>query len=448
MSRKDYCTFSRLFAASLMTVIFIVGVTDAMPQEDGRRPYLEAAHRAAEWIETTAIEKESGRNWPADPQGTDSVNNTLYAGTPGVVLFFLELYYSTGEEVYLKEACAGADYLLATLSDENESGLYVGLAGVGFALEETYKATKESKYWEGFRACVAEIGNRAVEEKGELCWSDTTDIISGGAGTGLFLLYASRELQDSSLLDLAARAGRFLLGLGKPAGGGLKWAMDLEFPRLMPNFSHGTAGVAYFLATLYKETGGQDFLEGALAGARYLTSVANTEVEAYFIFHHEPGGEDLFYLGWCHGPPGTARLFYRLYEITGDELWMEWVKKSAKGIIDSGIPEKRTDGFWNNVGICCGSAGVGEFFLDLYRESGEKSYLDFARTLADDLLARAAEEGNGIKWIHAEHRLKPELLAAQTGYMQGAAGIGSFLLYLDAVEQGRDRTIKLPDTPF
>ena len=42
------------------------------------------------------------------------------------------------------------------------------------------------------------------------------------------------------------------------------------------------------------------------------------------VFHHEPDGEDLFYLGWCHGPVGTARLFYRLHQATGDRQWRDW----------------------------------------------------------------------------------------------------------------------------
>jgi hypothetical protein len=48
--------------------------------------------------------------------------------------------------------------------------------------------------------------------------------------------------------------GKRLIELGMIEGGGLKWAMSPEFKALMPNFSHGTAGVCYFLATLYQET--------------------------------------------------------------------------------------------------------------------------------------------------------------------------------------------------
>ena len=64
------------------------------------------------------------------------------------------------------------------------------------------------------------------------------------------------------------------------------------------------------------------------------------------------------------------------------------------------------------------------------------------------LLAKATREGDGLKWVQAEHRVKPELLVAQTGYMQGAAGIGMLLLHLDGFERGKKARISLPDSPF
>ncbi|HUX08947.1 MAG TPA: lanthionine synthetase LanC family protein [Acidobacteriota bacterium] len=207
--------------------------------------------------------------------------------------------------------------------------------------------------------------------------------MSSPAGTGLFLLYAARELGDEAATATAAAAGRRLIEVGIPAAGGLKWMMHSDYPRLMPNFSHGTAGVAYFLARLHEETGEQEFLEAALKGAKYLQSIAHVEGGGCLIFHHEPEGEELFYLGWCHGPVGTARLFHVLHRITGEGVWQEWVTKSAEAILQSGIPEKQTPGFWNNAGICCGSAGVAQFFMDLYGYSGQERYLEFCRRVAD-----------------------------------------------------------------
>lgn len=250
---------------------------------------------------------------------------------------------------------------------------------------------------------------------------------------------------------LAARAGRRLLALGTPEAGGLKWAMKPGEPLHLPNFSHGTAGIAYFLATLYEATRERAFLDGALAGATYLKAVAKTEGDMCLVFHHEPdaAGQSLYYLGWCHGPAGTARLWYRLWQVTGDRAWLEWTHKSARAILASGVPERQTPGFWNNVSQCCGSAGVAEFFLALHRASGEAAYLAYAKRVSVQLVSTATRDAAGARWIQAEHRTKPTEVAAQTGWMQGAAGVGAWFLRLDASERGVPAGASvLPDSPF
>jgi lantibiotic modifying enzyme len=410
--------------------------------------YRDAALEAARWIRGSAAQSAPGTVWPSDPRDSKSVSESLYSGTPGVILFFLEAHRSTGDQSFLNDARAGADHLLAVLPNEKESGLYEGVAGIGFALTETYKATGDSKYRQGAVRCAHLLGERPKKAGKGIEWSETTDIIAGGAGIGLFLLYAARELKEPELRELAIQDAYRLIELGIPEPKGMKWRMSPSFARLMPNFSHGTAGIAYFLATLYQETRKREFLDAALAGATYLKAVARTENDVCLIFHNEPEGKELYYLGWCHGPVGTARLFYRLYQATGDRVWMDWVKKSARGIIESGIPEKQTPGFWNNVSQCCGSAGVAEFFLSLHRATDDRAYLEFAKRVTAQLLAKATRDGDGMRWIQAEHRVRPELLVAQTGYMQGAAGIGMLLLHLDSFQRSKKASIIFPDSPF
>ena len=150
---------------------------------------------------------------------------------------------------------------------------------------------------------------------------------------------------------------------------------------------------------------------------------------------------------------GTARLFYRLTQVTIDDQWMQWVKRGAHSLVNREIDTKRTPGFWNNVGQCCGSAGVASFFLDLHAITHEAEYAAFARSVSQDVVQRSTsveigDQQVGLKWIQAEHRVQPELLQAQTGFMQGAAGIGLLLLQLDALETGREFGLHLPDSPF
>ena len=57
-------------------------------------------------------------------------------------------------------------------------------------------------------------------------------------------------------------------------------------------------------------------------------------------------------------------------------------------------------------------------------------------------------DGGKRSWLQAEHRERPDFVEAQTGYMQGAAGIGSFLLHLATFDAEVIAKIPLPDVPF
>jgi lantibiotic modifying enzyme len=419
------------------------------PAPDSR--YRDTALKAALWLQGRKVTVGGRTAWSSGADEAGPISVDLYQGVSGVVLFLLEAHQATGDAGLLADATSGADYLLAQVdgkSDALPAGLYTGLAGVGYCLGRVAQVTGRAKYREGYERCARMVASKAHKTGAGVEWGEATDIIAGGAGVGLWLLEAARTLNDPEYLRLAFLGGKRLVELGQPEHGGLKWCYQVGGKRWMPNFSHGTAGIGYFLATLYRWARAQEFLDAALAGGRYLKAVARTDGGTCEVFHHEPGGLDLFYLGWCHGPAGTARFFYRLRQATGDAAWMEWVRRCGRAVLDSGIPQKRTPGFWNNESICCGTAGVGDFLLHLYRLTKERRYLEGCERMAAELLRQATPEGDGLKWVSAEFRVRPEFRVAQNGYMQGAAGIGSFLLRLDAARRGLPPGPALPDCPF
>jgi lantibiotic modifying enzyme len=430
----------------LLLAVVACSPAPAPPPPD---PLLAAALDAGRWVRAAAVPTMDGVTWPADPDDPATAGASLYSGAAGVVPVLLALHRANGDHAWLASARAGADELLSEVDRVDDAGLYTGLAGIGFALLEASRELGDERYQQGVRRTVDRLAALARPAGNGVEWSETTDVIAGGAGVGLFLLDADRRLGLPAARQLALDAGERLLELAEPRpDGAVRWQMAPGFEREMPNFSHGTAGIAYFLATLHRTSGDPRFLDAALAGARYLLQVAETEGDLCLIFHHAPGGEDLHYLSWCHGPAGTARLFHRLWQITSDPAWREWVDRSARAILASGVPEQRTPGFWNNVGQCCGSAGLIDFFVSAAAATGEPSYLDFARRVADDLLARAEPTPEGLRWVQAEHRVRPELLVAQTGYMQGAAGIAHALLRLHLASAGEDTELRLPDDPW
>lgn len=399
------------------------------------------------WLRANRVMRSEGLVWPVVPGDTTVVTN-LYSGTGGIVLFYLELYRATKNESYLAEARSGADYIIAVADMHkptfDDVGLYTGEAGNLFLFNKVFEVTGYKKYKEAAERSFQRLSATAKVTGQTADWR-YNDIVYGGAGIGLTLM----QIENRQGLPLAVQTGHGLIDHALPAEGGNRWYMDTAMVKrnyYMPNFSHGTAGVGYFLAKLYVETGRQEFLDGALNAANHLKTISNKDA---WVYHHDTDdGKELFYLSWCHGPAGTARLYYALYLITKDESWKELIIRSADALMECGIPKKRFPGYWDNVSVCCGSASVASFFLDMYKVFGKKEYLEFSYEMTADVLKRATPDGQGIKWTQAEHRRQPELLQAQTGMMQGSAGIGLWMLKLNSFKKKAKRLAKLPDDPF
>jgi hypothetical protein len=176
-------------------------------------------------------------------------------------------------------------------------------------------------------------------------------------------------------------------------------------------------------------------------------STVRTDDDTCAAYQYDPGGTDLYPLGWCHGPVGLGWLFRQLEISTGSDEWRVWLRRAARTDRISGIPERRHPGFWDNVGRCCGSASVAEFFLDLHRLEGRPDDLEFARILLDDILVRATVDGSGMRWSNYEHRAAEPDLPPETTYLQGASGIASTIMRLHRLTHGDTWTVRWPYAP-
>ncbi len=396
-------------------------------------------------------------------------DNTLYSGAAGVVLFFLELARATGDASYLRDASLGADYLAASWKRlpagqgspaSRDQGLSFdqGLAGTAFALAETWKATQNTAYRDAALEATRVLASRATPIGDGIEWLPSPAVGQSG-GITLYLLYAAHTFQEDELRTLAARSGDRILQLAEPdPRGGVRWqgqprsaatAPSAAPVTYSPNFELGTAGVAFVLARLYEATRQSKFLEGARAGARHIQSIATVQGDSALVYYREPDLKDLYYLGYCHGPAGTARLFYQLHKVTGEREYLEWTEKLARGIVRAGVPEKLSPGYWNVACQCCGSAAVTDLFLSLWLATGKTQYRDFARRVADQLISREDNlDGKGDRWYQAWTRVKPWDVNAETGYKIGAAGIGAALIHTHLAVRDRYSAILFPDNPF
>jgi len=409
--------------------------------------WLALAEKSEGFIQQGKYTSTFGTTWKVMPDSLKSeADGALYSGVPGIVLFYLELFQATQNPSYLEEAKTGAEYLIAALADTTYNyehvGLYTGLAGVGFTFLEMYHLTKDKKYRTAVLKTVALLKKAASPTENGIHWGEFPDIVYGGAGIGLYLQRVANEIKAPEVDALALSVAEGVMDQAIDNNGTLRWKFSPNYEPFLDNFSHGTSGVAYFLARTYQRTGEEKFLQAAIQGAAFLDEVSN---EKGYVPHHMPGGEDLFYLSWCHGPSGTSRLYYELYTITGEEKWLDRIVTPSDNMIADEIDKQETPGFWNNVGKCCGATSIAEYYIWLYDITGEEKYLAFSRKMTDLVLQKAREGDGYLKWIHAENRVSPDELTAQTGLMQGAAGIGLWFLELNARQEKRQPLITLPD---
>ncbi|MFL6121932.1 lanthionine synthetase LanC family protein [Actinophytocola sp.] len=281
------------------------------------------------------------------------------------------------------------------------------------------------------------------------------DVTLGTAGVLMGAVWAHRNgvAEARALGELAAG---ILMGEAETTPHGLNWRFisprfRIEPGRQLPNFSHGLAGIAATLAVAGVELDRPDLVDAAARGAEHLVTIGTRTGDGFAVPHYIPHDDldaDEFTHNWCHGGAGTSLLFRALAEagvaaVAGDAPPV-WQRRCLHGVRTSGLPVRRYPGFWDNDGRCCGTAGVGDTFLDSWQHTGEPDDLEFALHLADAVVERAIVEGPHAYWRFTEHRAEEPLLPPGASWSQGAAGIAAFLFRAGRVARDGAAAARVP----
>ena len=409
--------------------------------------FLNYAEGAAEWLINEAISVGDGYKWP-DSVGSTFYNTDLYYGSPGIISLFSELYDVTADEEYIQYAVGGAQWLIDRAipeaggykwpQREGESlyytGLYVGSAGTGSAFLNLYVTISNNTYLEYARGAADWLLSVAIFENQDECkWPSSqyasdycTDIIYGASGIGLFLLRMYDMTTNSEYLDYARYAGNWLVNQAKPAGNGYKWEVSNYCPYIYTGFSHGAAGIGYFLAELFEFTNESQYLEYSVGAGQWLIDIAVPEAGGCKWWPKE-GDIPSYATGWCHGPAGTCLLFMKLYEITSDNNYSTYAEMGSNWLISLAISSgggykwPHYQGYPNyDITICHGAAGIGDFLLGMFELTDEQIYYDYAKGAAEWLKSVADTSGGGYRWA--------TFGSYYTGFSVGSSGVGLFFL--------------------
>jgi hypothetical protein len=389
-----------------------------------------------------------------DEPPSNGYRDGIHQGIGGLALVLAEVRSTrdwTGEEAEL--ATAIADRLRAQIPVVTDVSFFDGLSatvGALLALDESgtdiaVRRMLDTVDADGWPPGMA-LSTRAYREGARI-----NDATLGTASALLAGVWAIRR-DVPGAHALTERAADILLAEAEPAATGTNWRMvsqrfTLTASEQMPNWSHGLAGIAAGLALAGVELDRPDFVEAARSGAEHLISLGDTSggglMVPLAIPPPDPAKADPISYGWCHGPTGTSLLFLALdragiTKISGEPA-TSWYARGRHSVRTSGLPERLRPGFWDNDGRCCGTAGVGDAFLDAWTRGADEADLAFAVRLGDALVDRAVEADGRAYWRFVEHRKPEPLLPPGVGWMQGAAGIAAYLFHLARVlDVGRD----------
>ena len=390
-----------------------------------------------------AVPEEDGPVAPADDR------DSFYAGIGGLAPALVEIARHR-RLTEVEEALAHG--IVARLSAQarvrTEPSLYDGLAGDAVALRLLHPGS-EKVALDRLHELMTPAGWDTGLQVGGGFQGPLNDLVCGTAG----IVLAAVWVGGGHAREIATTGGEALLGAADVTEEGLDWPMMRGAPSRMPNYSHGTAGVATALAVAGQALGRPDFVDAAVRGARHLLAVGSLEGDGFVVPHTiPPSSRDVEPVTWtwCHGPAGTSYLFPALahagvHEVRGLEV-TGLRERCLRSILAAGVPKRLRPGFWDNDGRCCGTAGVGDTLLDAAQDASDPERFDAllaaARTMGDALVERAVRDESGARWRFLEHRRDPPLLPPGTSWMQGAAGIGAYLLRLARViEEGPDAAV-------
>ncbi|MFG1906078.1 lanthionine synthetase LanC family protein [Kribbella sp. NPDC048928] len=332
----------------------------------------------------------------ADRSGYSAVDTSIYTGSAGIGLELLHhLDHPRSKEAVRK-------LLTHTVAALNRvdimPGLYVGLTGVELFVRRAAELGLET-------TGIGELPHRGDGGGDDLMYG------SAGAGVGHLLLHALTG--DPARLDLAGERVQVLLGKARPelierdADIPDEAAIDAPF-----GYAHGWSGVIELLRAFVVATGDD---RAAEALERTVHKVA-ARTGALAAQAKQPVALPMS-VSWCQGLAGMAPALHRAADVVSDPQLARLAERAAASAAESAahwIP--RLD----NTIRCCGVAGAGELFADLWLATDDERYRASAYAAVGQLLLRNQGPEDAPVFVALDRD-------APLSWGMGSAGVLTFL---------------------
>jgi lantibiotic modifying enzyme len=160
----------------------------------------------------------------------------------------------------------------------------------------------------------------------------------------------------------------------------------------LTGFAHGTAGIAYFLAEYSNRFERREVAVALSNATEWLLTHAIRARDSDGLEWPLSLSDRHRWRWWCHGAPGIALTFLKLYEHAGEQRFAE----IARGALSANRPDVR----YANLSQCHGLSGLGEIYLEASRVLDDRYWFEQARLIAEDLLSLARQDRDrSLTWL-------------------------------------------------
>ncbi len=384
--------------------------------EELKRAAIDGADGSISWI--------SGENRPDVNQfqlGPTGLN--LYSGICGVSFFLSALHTMAPDRGYREMALSCLKPLRSSLKKKKIEtfrsigiGGFNGIGSLCYTLFHCARLLDEPSLVEDALRIVSLITDDDILK------DQARDVTGGSAGLLLSLLAVYKGFPCDDLLERALLCGESLLQRRiETAAGHRVWKTFSDQP--LTGFSHGVAGIAYALASLYRISGQSKYLEAAREGFAYERKFYLPEFRNWKDLRNDEtnSGNAVCLMAWCHGAAGIGLARLGSYAVMKDhqineemEIAFETTRAYREARIDS---------------LCCGDSGRTAILASAGRKLDRSEWMSEANRTASAMIHRAAK--NGFRLLH-----NPSHGLFNPGLFKGLSGVGYSLLSL-ADDQGR-----------
>lgn len=338
-------------------------------------PFLETADWIGAKLCRDAVWSGDRCNWLGD--SFEPVNNNwtlvhrafgpeFYNGTSGIAYFLAHLFRLTGDRIFRLTAEAALRQSASRLDDVSQAtrgAFYTGLTGVAYSFIKAGEIFDGGKLIEKGLKILRDLAKEDVSQSG-------LDIIAGSAGVIPALLNIHQTHRKDFLMDQAIKHGEHLISTARKTAAGWSWNTfntppEQQLPDLT-GFSHGTAGIAWALLELHKETDQNRFRVAAEQAIHYERRWFSPEHDNWPDLRDQgarpESGQPLNYMvAWCHGAPGIGLARLRAFQMTGDAAYRDEAEAALRTTTSNLIPGVYHN--QNNFSLCHGNAGNAELLI-------------------------------------------------------------------------------------